>query len=309
MIRINLLKSLQAPPPFLLEEPKGEGRRKVLLASLLGVLALGAAAFFLYPGLFGKGEQAAGIEAPAAPDAPASVGAGPKPKRVTAQAVEEIVREIRDEQARSAPAPTYADLVPSEKIEYQYFAATRILKDIKAVTPPDVGFAHFIFTPPGDFYVHGLAHDEATYKAFQDGLASLEGAEVRPGVSKAATAGRTGIEFSFYGTVKYPVTAIPEPPDRVVSKQGLQAELKQLRATAATLGIKLQSPRLKTSLDAGDYKKMVFQASADCSYQQMQDLLSQLHESKSNLGFLKFALQAGGDEKVKASLDILAYVN
>ncbi|HLP40018.1 MAG TPA: hypothetical protein VK465_00805 [Fibrobacteria bacterium] len=311
MIRINLLKSLQAPRPFLLEEPKGEGRFKVVFASLLGVLVLGAATFFLYPGLFGKEKQATGIAAPAAsdaPSAPASDEAAPKPKRVTTQAVEEIVRDIRDEQAHGAPAPTYANLVPSEKIEYQHFAATRILKDIKAVTPPDVGFSHFIFTPPGDFYVHGLAHDEATYKAFQSGLASLEGAEIRPGVSKAAAAG-TGIEFSFYGTVKYPVTAIPEPPDRVVSKQGLQAELKQLRETAAILGIKLQSPRLKTSLDAGDFKKMVFQASADCNYQQMQDLLSQLHESKSNLGFLKFALKAGGDESVKASLDILAYVN
>lgn len=319
MIRINLLKPLQVPAaPLILEEPKGNRKRAVILGAALVLLVVGVSIFFQYPtllgGLVGGGEETAGIIAPAPEEIVAAPEPAPQPKRVTAQAVEEIVREIQDEQGRQGAVTSYADLVPSEKIEYQYFAANRILKDIKAVTPPDIGFAHFIFTPPGDFYVHGLAFDEETYKRFQNGLAGLEGATIRPGITakSAAPARKTpgaGIEFSFYGTVKYPINAISQPPDRVVKKQALQGELKQLREVAATLGIHLQSPKLKSTSDAGEYRKMIFQASADCSFQQMQDLLAQLQENKSNLGFLKFALKANGDENVVASLDILAYVN
>lgn len=315
MIKINLLKPLQAPvAPLILEEPKGKRKQLVLLVGGLAIVALGAMAVLQYPGFFsgliGGGGEIAQVEAPAAPvEAPAPAEPAAKPKRVTADAVEEIVREIQAEQGRQGPAATYADLVPSEKIEFQYFAANRILRDIKAVTPPDIGFADFIFSPPGDFYIHGLAYDEGTYERFRAGLEGLEGASIRPGVvAKGGTRG-TAKEFSFYGTVKYPVTSISQPPDRVVKKQDVQAELKRLKEVAATLGIALRNPKLKSTSDAGEYRKMVFQASADCSYQQMQDLLSQLHESKSNLGFLKFALKAGGDENVVASLDILAYVN
>jgi hypothetical protein len=315
MIKINLLKSLQAPAmaPLVLEEPKGKRKQLVLLVALLALVAAAATVFLQYPtmvsGFLGGAEEETQVAAPAAPEPPPAAAPVPKPKRVTADAVEEIVREIQEEQGRQGRPATYADLVPSEKIEYQYFAATRILKDIKAVTPPDIGFADFIFSPPGDFYIHGLAYDEDTYQRFQSGLAGLEGAVIRPGVAAKGGARGTAKEFSFYGTVKYPVNAISQPPDRVLKKDALQAELKNLRAVAATLGIKLHDPKLKSQSDAGEYRKMVFTASADCSYQQMQDLLDQLHENKSNLGFLKFALKANGDENVVASLDILAYVN
>lgn len=325
MIKINLLKPLQAPvAPLILEEPKGKRKQLVLLVGGLAVVALGAMAVLQYPGFFsgliGGGGETAQVEAPAAPvEAPAPAEPAVKPKRVTADAVEEIVREIQAEQGRQGPAATYADLVPSEKIEFQYFAANRILRDIKAVTPPDIGFADFIFSPPGDFYIHGLAYDEGTYERFRSGLEGLEGASIRPGVvakggargtaGGKTTGGKATVEFSFYGTVKYPISSISQPPDRVVKKQDVQAELKRLKEVAASLGIALRNPKLKSTSDAGEYRRMVFQASADCSYQQMQDLLTQLHESKSNLGFLKFALKAGGDENVVASLDILAYVN
>jgi hypothetical protein len=315
MIRINLLKPLQKPSsPIHLAEPAGKRKQALLLAAGLAAIALGATVVLQYPGLLGGllgDDGEAGIaEAPAVPEpAPEAAEPAAQPKRVTSDAVEEIVREIQAEQGRQGPVASYADLVPSEKIEFQYFAATRILKDIKAVTPPDVGFSNFIFTPPGDFYIHGLAYDEETYQRFRDALSGLEGASIRPGISNQSGSRGTSREFSFYGTVRYPVNAIPQPPDRVLKKQDVQAELKRLKETAAGLGIALRSPKLKSTSDAGDYRRMIFQASADCSYQQMQDLLAQLRESNSNLGFLKFALKASGDESVTASLDILAYVN
>jgi hypothetical protein len=262
-----------------------------------------------FPGLFGslfaKPEPIAAVQTSPKPKPEAAV---PAPAKVTANAVEETVRDLRPEASRPPAPTTYAELVPSRKIDFQNYASTRILKDIKSVTPPDVGFANFIFTPPGEFYVHGLAADEADLKRFQDGLASLTGAEIKAGMNVPAGARGHAREFSFFGSVRYPVESMPTPPDRVLAKADVQKELKQLRTVAGNLGIHIKEPRLLATAQAGNVKKMVWEASADCSFQQIQDFLTGLHESKSNLGFAKFALHAHGDEKMIADMDILAYV-
>lgn len=310
MIRINLLKPLEVPAkPFVFEEPSRRSKSKLIVFSLLGVAAIVAIVTLQFPGFFGnlfaKPERQVAVPVPPKPAPETTVE---KPAKVTANAVEETVRDLHPE-ASKPPAPaTYADLVPSQKIEYQYYASTRLLKDIKSVTPPDVGFANFIFTPPGEFYVHGLAADDQDLKRFQDGLAGLTGAEIKPGMNVPAGARGKSREFSFFGSVRYPVDALPTPPNRVVAKADLQKELKQMRTVAGSLGIRLKEPRLLTTAQAGLVKKMIWEASAECSFQQIQDFLAQLHESKSNLGFAKFALRARGDEKMVAEMDILAYV-
>ena len=310
MIRVNLLKPLQAPPPtFAFDEPAKPGKGKVIALSAAGILALAAIVFFQFPGLFGglfaKPAEPASVQAPPEPRPEASESL---PKQVTANAVEETVRDLQPGEAKPGAPAAYADLVPSQKIEYQYYASTRILKEIKAITPPDVGFANFIFTPPGDFYVHGLAADEDDLKRFQDGLAKLAGAEIKPGMNVPAGARGRAKEFSFFGSVKYPMDALPAPPDRVVTKAEVPKELKQMKALAGNLGIRMREPRLLATAQAGGVKKMVWEASADCSFQQMQDFLAGLRESKSNLGVAKLSLHARGDEKVVADMDILAYV-
>ena len=63
-----------------------------------------------------------------------------------------------------------------------------------------------------------------------------------------------------------------------------------------------------SSTQDGALKKQVYMVGAECSFQQMQDLIGDLHEGKSNLGIIKFSLNAKGDEKVNAELDIVAYV-
>lgn len=311
MIRINLLKPLQAPErPILLEEPAKPGKGKIIALAALCVAALLAIGILQFPGMFGGlfAKQEEPEIAEVVPPAPRPESSESRPAKVTANAVEETVRDLQPGSSVPMGRTAYADLVPSQKIEYQYYASARILKDIKSVTPPDVGFANFIFTPPGEFYVHGLAADEEDLKRFQEGLASLSGAEIKPGMNVSAGAKGRAKEFSFYGSVKYPVETLPTPPDRVLAKADLNRELKQMKSVAGSLGIRLKEPRLLTTAQAGNVKKMVWEASADCSFQQMQDFLAELHESKSNLGFLKFALRARGDEKVVADLDILAYV-
>ena len=310
MIRINLLKPLDVPVmPFVFEEPAKPGKRKIILLSSVAGVAAVLIVVFMFPGIFGdmfakKAPVAVSVEPPMPKPEEETV----QPKKVTAAAVEETVRDIQPEKAEPAPPSTYADLVPSQKIEFQYYASARILKDIKAITPPDVGFANFIFTPPGDFYVHGLAADAQDLARFQQGLAGLSGAEIKPGMNVAAGARGQSKEFSFFGSVKYPIGAIPTPPDRVFGKEDVQKELKQMKTVAGNLGIHLKEPRLLTNTQAGNVKRMVWSTAADCSFQQMQDFLTELHDSKSNLGFIKFALHASGDEKVVADMDILAYV-
>ena len=310
MIRINLLKPLETPMrPFVFEEPSKSSKTKVLVLLGLCLVAVGIVVVFQFPGLLGglfaKPERT--VAAPVSPK-PKPDEVGQTPAKVTANAVEETVRDIHPEPAQPAAPATYAELVPSRKIEFQNYASSRILKDIKSVTPPDVGFANFIFTPPGEFYVHGLAADEGNLKRFQDGLASLTGAEVKAGMNVPAGARGHSREFSFFGSVRYPVDALPTPPDRVVAKADIQKELKQMRTVAGNLGIHIKEPRLLATAQAGNVKRMVWEASADCSFQQIQDFLAGLHESKSNLGFAKFALHARGDEKMIADMDILAYV-
>jgi cell division septation protein DedD len=311
MIRINLLKPLEAPVrPLVFEAPAKSNRGKVIALLAVGAAALIAIVALQFPGLFGglfaKHEEP--VAAAPEPPAPKPESEAAAPPKVTANAVEETVRDLNPEASKPAPPAGYAGLVPSQKIEFQYYASARILKDIKSITPPDVGFANFIFTPPGEFYVHGLAADEADLKRFQDGLASLAGAEIKPGMNAPAGARGRAKEFSFFGTVRYPVESLPSPPDRVMTKADLPKQLQQMKTVAGNLGIRLKEPKLLATAQAGNVKKMVWAASADCSFQQMQDFLAELHQSNSNLGFAKFALRARGDEKVVADMDILAYV-
>jgi hypothetical protein len=310
MIRINLLKPLEAPArPYILEAPAKSGKGKAVALLVVAVIALIAIAALQFPGLFGglfaKKDV---VEAAPVPPEPKPESESAQPPKVTANAVEETVRDLHPEASAPSAPSTYADLVPSQKIEFQYYSAGRILKEIKSITPPDVGFANFIFTPPGEFYVHGLAADEADLKKFQDGLAGLAGADIKPGMNVPAGARGKSKEFSFFGTVRYPMESASAPPNRVVAKADVTKELAQMRTVAGNLGIRLKEPKLLATAPAGNVKKMIWSASADCSFQQMQDFLSELHQSKSNLGFAKFALRARGDEKVVADMDFLAYV-
>jgi hypothetical protein len=310
MIRINLLKPLEAPArSYFLETPSKPGKGKVIALLAVSAFALIAIAALQFPGLFGgifaKKDEAAAVQLPPPPKPDAD---SPMPAKVTANAVEETVRDLHPEGDRPVAASSYADLVPSQKIDFQNYSAARILKEIKSITPPEVGFANFIFTPPGEFYVHGLAADDANLKRFQEGLAGLTGAEIKPGMNVPAGARGRSKEFSFFGTVRYPLESLSNPPNRVVAKADVPKELMQMRTVAGNLGLRLKEPKLLATAQAGDVKKMVWSASADCSFQQMQDFLAELQQSKSNLGFAKFALRARGDEKVVADLDFLAYV-
>lgn len=310
MIRINLLKPLEPQVlPLILEEPPGRRKKTLLLLGGLALVAILAIVVLQFPSLFGGllgGAEPA--EVVLTPPVPKPEGTHVQPKRVTSDAVEETVRDLQEDPARKMAEPSYARMVPSEKIEFQYYASTRLLKDIKAITPPDVGFANFIFTPPGEFYVHGLAADEQGLQRFRQGLAGLTESEVRTGMNVPAGTRGKSKEFSFFASVKYPLDQIRIPPNHVLDKAGLQKEIKQLKTVAAGLGIRLKEPRLLHTSSTDNVNRLIYKTSGNCDFQQMQDLLTGLHEANSNLGIIKFSLRASGDEKVAAEMDVLAYV-
>ena len=310
MIRINLLKPLEPQmAPLILDEPGSRSKKPFLILGGLVVVAVIVIAVLQFPSLFGSllARKETVAHVPTSP-APAPEEVSVPPKAVTGQAVEETVRDIQDDHVKEQITPSYAGMVPSAKIEFQYYAADRVLKDIKAATPPEIGFANFIFTPPGDFYVHGLASDDQSLQRFQQGLSGLAGTEVRAGMNVPAGIRGKGREFSFYASVKYPLSGISAPPNHIIAKASLPRELRQLKTLAAGLGIRVKEPKLLNATQSGRNNKMVYQASAECDFQQMQDLLAELHKAKSNLGFIRFALRASGDEKVAVDLDIVAYV-
>lgn len=324
MIKINLLKSEQPRQPLVpLAEGKSQSRKLVVSVGLVALLGVGA--YFAYDRFAGSSASAADTVAKAeeaenvaavAPEAPLQVAVETPPEppvqSVAApaggEAVEDIVGELA-RQAEAAPKPRgYDDLVPSERVEYQLQSVLRVLKEIKTITPPDVGFAEFVFTPPGEFYVHGLAYDPQSLDRFEQGLRGLQGAEVRPGKNKeVGSASRKAREFSFYCKVGYPVATMPSQ-DRVVQNNKVDAALRDAVALGQSLGLKLKTPKLTGREDAGAVQRLVFATTADASYDKLADFLEQMRANQTPLGVLRVSLKARGDEDMVADLDLVAYV-
>jgi|GEM_PF-3404068 len=316
MIKINLLKSEQpAYSPQGLIDPKSGSKRGMVVAAAVAVVAL--AAFLLWSrqtSNTGDTEVLAANTVPKeAPPALAVTPPEPPPARAaappTGEAVEDIVQELT-RKAEAAPKPRgYLDLVPSERIDYQLQAVQRILKEVKSITPSDVGFAEFIFTPPGEFYIHGLAYSETGLQQFRNGLNGLQGAEVRIGKLKdVGSASRKAQEFSFYCKVDYPVAGMAQAADKVVAGGKIDGALQDAVQLAGSLGLKLRKPRLTGSEEAGDLKRLVFATETQASYAKLQDFMAQLRASQAPLGVARVSLRASGDDDMVADLDLVAYV-
>ncbi len=307
MIRVNLLKPLQAQRPMtLVDEPKGVGKR--LAFALLGLAVIGGLYFFLQKHGGKEKEvqpQPVVVAPPPKPEPPSLEPKRPAP--VSVDAVEEIVREATAEFAEPPPPAGYADFTPSQRIAYQLLAGTRILRDLQAATPPEIGFAQVVFTAPGEFYVRGLAATEEDLQRFQAALTALPGATIRKNQSRPVGAAKTAREFSFLGKVDYPVAEAARPENRVVTRDQLAAALKGFSGTAKEAGVSLQDPKLQKSTSVGGFERMLYKAEARGDYAHLQAFLEKIRDAQSSVGVLRLALEARGDEKMIASLDLLVY--
>jgi hypothetical protein len=287
----------------LVEDSKG-GRRKALL--LLALVILAAGAYFALQ-KHGSGAQTVAPTPVVAVAPPLPQPPPVKPKHVTADAVEEIVQEVQAERASDTAAPQYSDLAPSQRIAYQQLSGTRLLRDLEAATPPEVGFAQVIFTPPGEFYVHGLAATEADLNRFQAALTALPGSDIKPGLSRAVGPTKVAREFSFFGKVNYPASEVSQVENRVLARNRLATALKAFTDTAKSLGVEIQAPQLEKSAEAGGLQRQIYRTEAHCDYTRMQAFLDKLQGAQSSVGLLRLSLEAHGDEKMVANLDLIVY--
>jgi len=304
MIRINLLKSVQSQRPMLLVEETNGGKR-VWVFALIALLVISVGIFiFKKPSATKKPEVTMTETAPAA--APDTVPAVSEPAAPTADVAEEIVREAREEMVPATAPSTYSDLSPSQRVAFQQISGIRLLRDLQAVTPAEVGFARVIFTPPSEFYVYGIAANEEELKKFKSGLATLPGADIQESLSQPVGAAKVAREFSFFGKVNYPVAEALGTGNHVVAKDNPNVALNSLTAAAKELGMTL-SPKLENTTTSGGLQRNVYRVEARCDYARLQSLLEKIGESKADMGVVRVALEAKGDEKMVASLDLVVY--
>jgi hypothetical protein len=318
MIKINLLKAeLPKQPMTPLVEEKA-GSRKIVWV-LGGLVLAGAGAYLAWNSLSHSASTPAAStqvvsQVESTQPEPISETPPEPPMQTTVapasgEAVEDIVGELA-RNAEAAPKPRgYVDLVPSERVEYQLQTVQQLLKDVKAITPPDVGFAEFVFTPPGEFYVHGLAYSPASLKRFEKGLQGLQGAEVKPGIARVVgSEARKVNEFSFYCKVKYPVSTMPSD-DKVVQRNKVDVALREAIGMGQSLGLKLKTPKLTGREESDGLQRLVFATTTEVSYDKLTDFLEQMRTKQSPLGVLRVSLKAHGDEEMVADLDLVAYVD
>ncbi len=304
MIRINLLKPLQAQRPMTLVETGGKGKRLAVWAAVVLVVA-GVAYFLTRP----KSPTMATVH-PTRPTVAAHPAAAPTPtpKPITADAVEEIVRQAQTDLSGMSSTPTYADLAPSQRIAYQNDAGAKLLRDLGNATPVQVGFAQIIFTPPDEFYLHGLSESPGDLAKFQSALAAaFPGAEIRSGFSRPVGAAKTAREFSLFVKMKYTPDDASLIDNHVVARNQLNAALQGFAHTAQALGVSVQTPRLEKTTEADGLKRLVYRTEAQCDYSHLQELLEKMHADQSDVGLVRLALESHGDDHMVASLDLLVY--
>ena len=87
----------------------------------------------------------------------------------------------------------------------------------------------------------------------------------------------------------------------------LEAELRGFADTARTLGVEFETPRLRDSSSENGVPRFLYHAEASCDYSRLQALLENLQRAQSNVGFQRVSLEARGNEKMSASLDLILY--
>jgi hypothetical protein len=308
MIKINLLNHLDVVPakeivkvPFTI---KGPWLAATLAVSVVIVSMLGVFYYLKSAPIQMPLDQLAVRQTGPIPQAPAY-----KPLVIQSYAVEDAVRELREEHRRTYQGSSYKGLKPTAKVGFQLAASNKFLHFIKNITPPEIGFSSLIFTVPGDFYLHGMAINDEYYQNLKIGLERNNTLNVKPGILKPV--GNRGVarEFSFYGKVGKGFVQ-NNSKVRMVKASMVNSELKSFKNIAQSSGLDLESITLKSKVNLGSYKRYVYKTSApECDFENFQIFINKLHVAKSNVGLLKFSLRAVAEELMTATFDIVLYVN
>jgi hypothetical protein len=287
----------------LIEESGGRGRGWVMVA--LAMLLVAGGIYFIARYLQKKPvtkEEPSAIITGA--DSVFSVSNFPVSAETITDSAWDATFEVRTEQI----FPGYSRLQPLWRIAFQHFSGAHMLRDLQNATPAGVGFTRIVITPPCEFYVYGVASTVADFQHFQSAIISLSGANLRESLTQSVGAGGTAREFRLSGQILYDTAGMTEPKSGAIAMNRLEAELRGFADTARTLGVEFEPPRLLDSSSENGMRRFLYRAEASCDYSQLQALLENLQRTQSNVGFQRVSLEARGNEKMSASLDLILYM-
>ncbi len=305
MIKLNLLEDLVEVEAEYFPPEKTSSGKKAAVVVIPVAIATAVIVGYYVRGLY--------TPEPSAPQLPLqSKGPIPpkpeyKPDVVISQSVEEIVKEIENEQRQKPRVATYKDLNPASKIEFQLAVCKKTLAHVKSITSPDIGFTDLILTTPGDLYIHGMAEGKPAFNSFKDKLTSVPYISAKPGMVKPLETKDLGIEFSLYGHIK--LSAPKSKDNRSIKLDELNKNLSSFKEVAKGSGLDFDNLKLKSKSNLGSYKRYIYQASdPNCDYGEFQNFVNKLHLARSNVGILKFSLKATQQGTMAANMDVVLYV-
>ena len=313
MIRINLLKSLQALPEVerieepardavseFVAEPRGNGH--LLLWVLVPIVLLASAGTGIYLAM-----RRSHTETPVEKIEPIE----PAPVADTAHAWVPVASDLSPNalvpDSVKPATDSAAEPDPSRRIAFQYFTGTRLFQDLQNAAPQSVGFTRIMFTPPGEFYAHGVAGTDDDLQRFKRALTALPGALLTQDQSQPVGPGGMAREFHFSGNLRYDTSGMVSTENRVMAADQVGAALKGFMNTTHSLGIELEPIQLLDSSVSGGLTRLLYHTEAGCDYARLQALLEKLQRTRSHVGFQRVSLEAQGNEKMTASLDLLVY--
>jgi hypothetical protein len=300
MLQINLLRELEESGS---SSKSGIWNKPLFWVAILLVLIGGCIVLILkfFPELTWKPKQEVKTQEYQTPEAPEY-----EPKIVYSQVVEELVKEIEEEQRNTPRYTTYDALTPAAKVEYQLLVSRKSLQFFKDRTTPRVGFSDLILTTPGDLYLRGEAITQADYEIFQNSLNQGNELVLKPGVLRKV--GEKGVrrEFSFYGKFKF--AQPPSIKNREVPEAEIGDELNNFKSIAQSVGLQLSQPELTSQSNMGLFKRRIYSVSATgARFSEFYQFINNLYMGQSRVGIAKFALRAAGDEVIDVQLEINLY--
>lgn len=299
MIQINLLDDLE-------DVDLGEGKKlfarpSVLIGTslVLAVSMIGGYKYYRMVVKKGLVQRSTEVPVPKRPEY--------KPQVVLSHVVEELVREIEEEQRLAPREPTYQSLTPGAQVEYQLYIARKALQFFKDRTTPRIGFTDLVISTPGDIYLRGRSMTLGDYQTFFEELQKGTELSIREG-EPVQKYGEKGVkrEFSLYGKFRF-----KEPPastNRLVAEAELGDELRAFREKASAVGINFSTPELQSNTNMGPFKQRLYTVHATgLDFGAFYQLINSLYLGQSHVGIAKFALRASGDETIDIELNLLIY--
>lgn len=198
-----------------------------------------------------------------------------------AMTVNQVVGEINPQALFNSKRGDYNAMLPLEKIAYQRASLSQFFSFMSTATPDDIGFSSFVYQAPNFFYVRGLSEKPASQKSFLDRLKAVSANFKTPALPENATT-----EVVAMGRYKVSKVDLKKVNSFVASSE-IPAELKALKALAATHKVIFKGFEKPVIEDFGVYKRYAYVVSTTAIFPEIQEFVAALVESPIRMGIQK----------------------